>query len=141
MTTKPASPRSRASAPANFSPAPDALREPTIAIIGRISHPRHAANGEQGRGIVDWRAAADNGLHRARAGRRQSCWLQRVRRGFLVAADASGPRRATTPRQIGQALQRRPRVAEMTEEGAKGARADISERISRRRSIRSESVR
>ena len=35
--TKPASPRSRASVPANFSPAPEALREPTTAIIGRIS--------------------------------------------------------------------------------------------------------
>jgi hypothetical protein len=34
--TKPASPRSRASWPENFSPAPEALREPTIAIIGRI---------------------------------------------------------------------------------------------------------
>ena len=37
MMTKPASPSSRASWLANFSPAPDALREPTIAIIGRIS--------------------------------------------------------------------------------------------------------
>src|SRR6267378_4372898 len=35
--TKPASPRSRASVPANFSPAPEALREPTIAMTGRIS--------------------------------------------------------------------------------------------------------
>ena len=36
MITKPASPRSRANWPANFRPAPEALREPTIAIIGRI---------------------------------------------------------------------------------------------------------
>jgi hypothetical protein len=35
--TKPASLRSRARVPANLSPAPDALREPTMAIIGRIS--------------------------------------------------------------------------------------------------------
>jgi len=34
--TKPASARSRASICANFKPAADALREPTIAIIGRI---------------------------------------------------------------------------------------------------------
>jgi hypothetical protein len=48
ITTKPASPRSRASAPANFSPAPEALREPTIAIIGRVSAshvPRTASRG------------------------------------------------------------------------------------------------
>jgi len=48
MMTKPASPSSRASALANFSPAPDALREPTMAIIGRIrvsSAPRTPSSG------------------------------------------------------------------------------------------------
>ena len=35
--TNPASPRSRASGSVNFSPAPEALREPTMAIIGRVS--------------------------------------------------------------------------------------------------------
>ena len=35
--TNPASQRSRARVPANFSPAPEALREPTTASIGRIS--------------------------------------------------------------------------------------------------------
>src|SRR5450759_2366579 len=35
--TKPAPPRSRAREPANLRPAPEALREPTMAIIGRIS--------------------------------------------------------------------------------------------------------
>ena len=34
--TKPAPERSRASRPVNFSPAPEALREPTMAIIERI---------------------------------------------------------------------------------------------------------
>jgi hypothetical protein len=36
-TTKPASPSSRAIICVNLSPAPEALREPTVATIGRAS--------------------------------------------------------------------------------------------------------
>ena len=47
---------------ANFNPAPDALREPTIAIIGRISASMRAAHAEQWRCVVDggepWRIAS-----------------------------------------------------------------------------------
>jgi len=47
-TTNPAAPRSRASCAAIFAPAAEALREPTIATIGRASAeslPRTASSG------------------------------------------------------------------------------------------------
>ena len=50
---KPASPSSRASRSANFCPAADALREPTIATIGREKHRKIAAQRDEGRRIVD----------------------------------------------------------------------------------------
>ena len=126
MTTNPASPRSRASEPANFNPAPDALREPTIAIIGRHQRLDRAAHAEQGRRVVDrgepWRVAGFSWRNQADAD-----FPARVefRARLLFAADAAGTRRAATPRQIGQALQRRAGIAEMTEERVEGARADI----------------
>ena len=51
--TKPASPRSRASRSANFRPAADALREPTIATIGRDKRRELAAHRDQRRRVVD----------------------------------------------------------------------------------------
>ena len=44
---------------------------------------------------------------------------------FLLAADAPRTRSAAAPRQIGQPLQRRARIAEMGDERVEGARADI----------------
>ena len=124
--TKPASPRSRASVPANFSPAPEALREPTIAIIGRISTsgaPRTPSKGG---------ASSSVGQPRRIAGfvRRDQADADLLARGefgprILLAADPPRTRRAAAPRQIGQPLQRRARIAEMIEQRTKGARTDI----------------
>jgi hypothetical protein len=44
---------------------------------------------------------------------------------FLLAADPLGTRRAATPHQIGQPLQRCARIAEVVDERVKGARPDI----------------
>jgi hypothetical protein len=51
-TAKPASPNSRAIIWVNFSPAPEALREPTIATKGSASV-RLPADRDQGRRVVD----------------------------------------------------------------------------------------
>ena len=65
---KPASPRSRAIRSANFAPAAEALREPTMAISGRIEHAELAAHAEQRRRDRRSSAAApDNPARRARS--------------------------------------------------------------------------
>src|SRR6185437_1936501 len=111
--TKPAWPRSCASLAANFRPAPDALREPTTAIIGRISttdaeQRRCALQCGEPRRIARFarRDQADPKLAAARE----------FTAGLVLAADTARTRRAAAPREIGQPLQRRTRAAEMTDQ-------------------------
>src|SRR5258707_1589442 len=124
--TKPASPRSRASVPPNFRPAPEALREPTMAMTGRISTSAGPRTPSRGRRIVEHgeprripRFARCNQTDAELfAGRQLSSRI-------LLAANPSRARRAAAPRQVGQPLQRCPRAAEMIDQRTKRARPDI----------------
>ena len=123
--TKPASPRSRASLPANFSPAPEALREPTIAIIGRISAsrmPRMPSSGGASSSSEPRRIAGLAGRDQADA-EPPACGELGAR--VLLAANPPRTCRAAAPRQIRQPLQRRARAAEMMEQGTERPRPDI----------------
>src|SRR5258705_11307931 len=98
--TKPASPRSRASVPANFRPAPEALTDD--GDDGSHQHIRWAAHAEQGRRIVEHgeprripRFARCNQTDAELfAGRQLSSRI-------LLAANPSRARRAAAPRQVG----------------------------------------
>ena len=124
--TKPASPRSCASLPANFSPAPEALREPTIAIIGRISAsiaPRTPSSGGASSSV-----ASRGGYPASSGATRLTPSLSaggKFGARIVLAADPSRPRRAAASRQIRQPLQRGARAAEMVDQRAKRARPDI----------------
>ena len=128
---------------ANFSPAPDALREPTIAIIGRISTRMRAAHAEQRRRIVKcgqpWRITgfarrdqADAELAGSAASSARASASLQIRPGR-----AAPPRRARSGSRSSAA----PRAAEMIRpaNGTSAAR-HCRERISRSQSIRSASV-
>ena len=126
MMTKPASPRSRASWLANFNPAAEALREPTIATIGRNNVPGSAAHGEERRRVVE------RGKSRriTRFLRRDQADAKRLAcgefgAGLLLAANAAVTRGAAAPCQVGQAVQCCSHAAEMGQQRTKGARLDI----------------
>ena len=124
--TKPASPSSRAIWLANFAPAADALREPTIAVIGcsRTSAlPRTASSG--GASSIIRRRAGYSGSPSAmkRAPIRRAVFEFLF--GFLNRTDASGSLCAAAPRQRGQGLDRSTCATVVIDQGAKGARSDI----------------
>ena len=123
---KPASPSSRASWPANFKPAPEALREPTIAIIGRIERCVVTAHGEQRRRIVERRQPRRIAVLAGREpGDAELAARGELGLRLVHAADAPRSRRAAAARQIRQPLQRGTRRAEVIDQRTEGARPDI----------------
>ena len=124
--TKPASPRSRASWLANFNPAAEALREPTIATIGRNNvpaAPRTARSGGASSSVAS-RRRITRFLRRDQAdAKRLACG--EFGAGLLLAANAAVTRGAAAPCQVGQAVQCCSHAAEMGQQRTKGARPDI----------------
>ena len=108
--TKPASPSSRARRSANFRPAAEALREPTIATIGRDSAASCRARRSAAAHRRFRRGAADR---RPRNGRQRPTPNVRGRLDFALGvgarADADRACRAATLRQRGQSVERRAR--------------------------------
>ena len=110
----------------NFMPAPEALREPTIADHRQRERRRLAADRHERRRIVDHLqprriAGFAQGHERdAELLRRRDLALRIVARANLRRAAG-----AAAPRQRRQRLERGARAAEMIDQGAKRARADI----------------
>jgi hypothetical protein len=101
------------------------LREPTIAIIGRISTAR-AAHAEQRRRSVKcgqpWRIAGLARRDQADAELPAAC---KFAAGLGFATDAARTRRAAAPREIRQPLQRGAGAAEMAHQRTERPRPDM----------------
>src|SRR5262249_43936174 len=125
-TTNPAAPRWCASACASFWPAADALRDPTIATIGRTRAaplPRTASSG--GGAAMAGGRCGDFGspgggrrAARARVGGRS-------RPGFGAAPGGGGRWGAAAGRQIGQGRERFTRTAVMLDQRQEGPRPHV----------------
>ena len=122
----PASPSSREIRSANFTPAADALREPTSATMGRASAALSAAHRQEGRRIVDhaqarWvvELAQRDPFDPERYGRGEFAL------GLCRRADACRPGRPAAAGQFGQRREGRPCSAIVVDQGAEGAGTDV----------------
>ena len=140
---KPASPNSRAMRSANFTPAAEALRAPTIATIGMRQRGRLAAHGKQRRRIVDHlqpqrvvRLAERHQADAHRGGRLE------LALGIGARADAGRAGRAAAAGELGQARRAPLRALPQWFSSVRKVRGPtFSLRISRSQSIRCSSVR
>jgi hypothetical protein len=106
----------------NLSPAPDALREPTIATIGRASAavlPRIVRSG--GASSITCSRVGYSG----NKGDAQLVRQGELAHGIFTRANLRGTTRSAALRQRRQCFERRPRTAEMIDQRAERARPDI----------------
>src|SRR5215470_10227467 len=125
-TTRPAAPRSRASFSAILTPAAEALREPTMAIIGWFNTaglPRTASSG--GASSMFASCAGYSSSPSATRATPILTAAAKLARGFLACANPHRPRGAAPPGEVRQRLERRTGAAAVTEEHAEGARPDV----------------